>query len=268
MKTRSELEQQLVLKNQGLVRSRIKKYNIYNNYYEDFVSIGNIGLIKAIRSFDESKGFSFSTYAVTCIDNEIKDQFRIDKAKKRDYIPISLNETIYESFKDGKTIMLQDTISDPTSQTYQKQIEDREIIANLISKILNYMNSREVIILLLYAAGISQVEIGKYLSLDQSIISRLLKRSKRNLKNGVKHYQKIFTVNVMDTYFSISFDLANASNSQRILNMLDDKDFLRYVKVVTINDRITLCFPLEAEALKYVAKMLCEFENLHFAIPI
>ena len=75
-------EEELLLKNMGLVHSIAARFPYSGVEYEDLVQIGSLGLLKAIRNFDESKGFAFSTYAVPVITGEIKRFLRDDGAIK------------------------------------------------------------------------------------------------------------------------------------------------------------------------------------------
>ena len=66
-----EEQEKIILENQKLVYYLVKKFNVVPDNYEDFVSVGTIGLIKAVATFDASKDIKFATYAARCIENEI-----------------------------------------------------------------------------------------------------------------------------------------------------------------------------------------------------
>ena len=97
----------LIEHNLRLVAHIIKKYYSTTNDQDDLVSIGTIGLIKAIDTFDLSKGIRLSSYAARCIENEVLMFFRNSKKIAQD---VSMNEPI-DSDKDGNTLVLMDMIA-------------------------------------------------------------------------------------------------------------------------------------------------------------
>ena len=99
----------LIERNLRLVSHIIKKYYSKTNDNDDLISIGTIGLIKAIDSFDYTKGTRLATYASRCIENEILMHFRAIKKQGND---VFLNDTI-EIDKDGNPLTIEDIISDP-----------------------------------------------------------------------------------------------------------------------------------------------------------
>ena len=107
--------QQMILDNRNLVHHLIKTLNISRNFieYEDLVSIGTIGLIKAANSFDLSKNVIFSNYACTCIKNEIFIYYNKNKKHVND---ISL-EAFTTFTENNHTINLQDRLEHPNSTT-------------------------------------------------------------------------------------------------------------------------------------------------------
>ena len=171
----------LIEHNLRLVSHIIKKY--YANYdeQEDLVSIGTIGLIKAIDSFDADKGVRLATYAARCVENEILMHFR---AKKKDSNNISVNEPI-DTDSEGEpltiidTIYCDDTISDDIdlknkTQALYKYIEeitddrDKEIII----KRYGLYNQKEL----------TQREIASEMGISRSYVSRIEKRVLEELK--------------------------------------------------------------------------------------
>ena len=87
-----------------LVAHIVKKYYASSTDQEDLISIGTIGLIKAVNSFDNTKGARFATYAARCIENEVLMQFRAGKKSQND---VSIQEPI-DSDKDGNSLTLND----------------------------------------------------------------------------------------------------------------------------------------------------------------
>ena len=97
----------LIEHNLRLVAHIVKKYYSSTNDQDDLVSIGTIGLIKAIDSFDLSKGIRLSSYAARCIENEVLMFFRNSKKSAQD---VSMNEPI-DTDKDGNALVLMDVMS-------------------------------------------------------------------------------------------------------------------------------------------------------------
>ena len=147
MKLSSE-KQHLVLNNQKLVYYMIHKLGIIPNSseYDDIISIGTMGLIKAAIIFDFSKNVAFSTYASRCIKNEVLMYFRkTNKAIKE----ISIDKTIGEN-QEGKNLRLLDVIEDPNSDFVQNIANKEESISESvlgtkkqIKQVREYMLSKD-----------------------------------------------------------------------------------------------------------------------------
>ena len=135
----------LIEKNLRLVAHIAKKYtNIVKCDLEDLISIGTVGLIKGIDSFDSKKGFKLSTFISRCIENEILMYFRISKKLNAE---VSLNDPIGKD-KDDNVVTLQEVL-----ENQEKSIEDeidlkmkKKILHSKINKILS---EREKIIITL-----------------------------------------------------------------------------------------------------------------------
>ena len=103
-----EARDKLIRHNLRLVAHIVKKYYSSNMEQEDLISVGTIGLLKAVGSFDNTKGARFATYAARCIENEILMQFRAGKKSQND---ISIQEPI-DSDRDGNSLTLNDIVAD------------------------------------------------------------------------------------------------------------------------------------------------------------
>lgn len=154
-----------------------------NTGYEldDLTSIGNIGLIKSVQTFDLDKNIKFATYASRCISNEILMFLR----KKKDYI--SLDEPIcYDD--EGSELKLMDMINDETGDVTLRH-EAHETHNELV-KAFNVLTDREKrIVYLLYIVNdkrFTQREIAALFHLSQSYISRLKNRACRKMANYIK----------------------------------------------------------------------------------
>lgn len=177
-----EAREILIERNLRLVAHIAKKYQNVDEEMEDLISIGTIGLIKAVSSFDSSKG-KLSTYASRCIDNEL---LMLLRSKKKTSKEVSLYEPIGTD-KEGNEINLLDII-----ESEQIDVLDRmELAVNLkkIGKVLQNLDEREKeIIFLRYglATGkeVTQREIGEKLGISRSYVSRIEKRALSKLRKG------------------------------------------------------------------------------------
>ena len=177
----------LILRNLRLVAHVIKKYQIAEEEPEDLLSIGTIGLIKAISSFDESKG-RLATYACRCIENEILMLLRSKKKTARD---VSLFESIGQD-KEGNEIRLLDVIEQEQVDT-AAQLELMENITKLRMLLGSVLTERErEIIMLRYGLHDgeewTQNQIGRMMGISRSYVSRIEKRGLEKLR---KNFSKI-----------------------------------------------------------------------------
>jgi RNA polymerase sporulation-specific sigma factor len=171
----------LVERNLRLVAHIIKKYQNVDEDMEDLLSIGCVGLIKAIDSFDERKG-RLATYACRCIDNELLMMLR---AKKKYYREVSMFEPIGQD-KEGNEVCLVDIIEQQPFDV----VEEMEYQSN-VAKMKMYMDTclakREKDILILrYGLGknreLTQNEVGEMYGISRSYVSRIEKKALQKLK--------------------------------------------------------------------------------------
>lgn len=176
-----EARNKLVEHNLRLVAHIIKKYYGTQSEQDDLVSIGTIGLIKAINTFDPNKNIRLSSYASRCIENEILMHFRNAKKAAQD---ISLNEAI-DTDKDGNPLTLLDIMS-----------VDDNILDNLDTKLnskkLGQFISEELeprekkIILMRYGLGgeepMTQKKVAKVLNISRSYVSRIETKALKKLR--------------------------------------------------------------------------------------
>lgn len=176
----------LIEHNLRLVAHIVKKYNSEQTDQNDLISIGTIGLIKAIDSFDENKGIRLSSYAARCIENEILMHFR---AKKKNQAEISLSEPI-DTDKDGNMLTLLDTMS---SDEDIVDILDSKLKSEQLRKyVFSVLSPRErQIIMLRYGLHggrpLTQREISQRLGISRSYVSRIEKHAVEILR---KHMNK------------------------------------------------------------------------------
>ena len=166
----------LIEHNLRLVSHIIRKY--YSSYgaQDELLSIGSLGLIKAIDSFKSEKGTRFATYGAKCVQNEILMFFRASKKNASD---ISINETI-DIDKDGNPLTYLDIISveDTTCEDIEMKIYiDR--LRELVDRML-HGREREIIVLRYGLMGYepkTQREVAKYLNISRSYVSRIEKKA-------------------------------------------------------------------------------------------
>lgn len=172
----TEARNTLIEHNLRLVAHIVKKYESSINEKDDLLSIGTIGLIKAIDSFNNDKGTKLATYAAKCIENEILMQLRVSKKKRN-------NQSLYETIgydKEGNKISLIHVLKDD-AQPIEDQIIINESIERLHSLLPN-LPEREYDIItrrygLLGKQSETQREIAKSMSISRSYVSRIEKRA-------------------------------------------------------------------------------------------
>lgn len=181
---KQEARQILIERNLRLVAHVVKKYQNVGEDVEDLISIGTIGLIKAISSYDESKGSRLATYAARCIDNELLMMLRMRKKTAKD---VSLYEPIGTD-KEGNEINLLDVTlirQDDFALELQKK-EDMERIRTLVDTVLP-PREKEIICLRYGFFGedeLTQREIGERLGISRSYVSRIEKKALAILKTA------------------------------------------------------------------------------------
>ncbi len=175
----------LIHHNLRLVAYVVKKYSQADEA-DDLISVGSLGLIKAINTFEPDVGTQFSTYAAKCIENEILMLIRVNK-KHKGIISI---EDILTNNLDENEITLYD-ITYPSEEDIEKLVED-SIIGKKLDKILQEtLNKREYdIICLRYGLNgkpaLTQREVAAKLEISRSYISRLEKKALETIKNIIK----------------------------------------------------------------------------------
>ncbi|MCI9145560.1 MAG: RNA polymerase sporulation sigma factor SigK [Eubacterium sp.] len=174
----------LIEKNLRLVSHIVKKYYSKTNDTDDLISIGTIGLIKAIDSFKADKNVRLATYASRCIENEILMHFRSNKKQAND---IYLGDTL-EVDKDGNPLTIEDTIS--TNADLADDLETK-IRWEKVSKIIeNLEDDREKeIIILRYGLNnkkpLTQREVAQRLNISRSYVSRIEKKVLNDIRKIV-----------------------------------------------------------------------------------
>ena len=173
----------LIERNLRLVAHIIKKYQSLDEDPDELISIGTIGLIKAIVTFNADKGNRLAAYASKCIDNEILMYLR---AKKKTTREISLYEPIGTD-REGNEIQLYDII-EAEDEDVSEKIHLKENIQKLYEKVENELSQREKLVLkmrygLYHGEEYTQREIASQLGISRSYVSRIEKSAVEKLRN-------------------------------------------------------------------------------------
>lgn len=253
---RQKQSDKLIIENYGLVGYVVKQFYVFNFHdEEDIKSTGILGLIKAARKFDESRGIEFATFAVPCIRNEILMYLRKNKAHRDD---ISL-ETVIAEDNCGNTMTIGDKVLVSDENVIDKVME-REIFIKCISVILNFLEPRERYIILSEIAGVTQKVISEKLNLSQSYVSRLEKKIKEKIKcyvSTIKQFKKAFLFELLpDDFYQISFVLKDTNNIEKIWkNLSTIEDFLDF-KIICYNKYITIRIPANLESFFFFVQII------------
>jgi len=177
--------QVLIERNLRLVAHIIKKYYTQSADQEDLISIGTIGLIKGISSFDPAKGARLATYAARCIENEILMYFRSQKKLQGE---VSLSDSI-DTDKDGNALQLMDIVG--VDDTMLEDLHDRDNALRLHRLVRERLTAREAeIVRLRYGLGgtvpLTQREIAASFGISRSYVSRIEKRALEKLREALQ----------------------------------------------------------------------------------
>ncbi len=179
-----DARQKLILHNLRLVSHIVRKYYSTSKNQEDLVSIGTIGLVKAVDTYNTDNGTRFATYAAKCIQNEILMSFRAEKKHASD---ISINETI-DVDRDGNPLSYIDVISSDENiaeETERKIMSERAM--RCIKTVLN-LREQQIIKMRYGLCGMEQLtqrEIAEKLGISRSYVSRIEKGALEKLKNAL-----------------------------------------------------------------------------------
>ena len=179
-----EARNELIERNMRLVAHVAKKYQSQEDEMEDLISIGTIGLIKAVETYKEDYGSRLATYAARCIDNEILMHFR---AKKKTSKEVSLYEPIGTD-KEGNQIQLLDVVVSEDEDVVELLEQDRKV-RRLNEIIPQTLSGRELFIIInrygLYGKKtMTQREIARKLGISRSYVSRIEKRAIEKLRQA------------------------------------------------------------------------------------
>lgn len=171
----------LVEHNLRLVAHIIKKYHLSSEEQDDLISIGTIGLIKAVNTFDNTKGIKFATYASKCIENEVLMHYR---SKKKSSNEVSISEPI-DVDSEGNPLTLIDIISidDTIADDIDRNIKTKQLYQYVEE--LNDEREKTIIILrygLYGTVPLTQKQVAQKLDISRSYVSRIEKRVLEKLR--------------------------------------------------------------------------------------
>lgn len=175
----------LVERNLRLVAHIMKKYYAQTADQEDLISIGTIGLIKGITTFDPSKGARLATYAARCVENEILMHFRSGRKSAQD---VSLSDYI-DTGTDGAPLALQDVVSENID--LMEQVANQESVRLLRRAVDSCLTEQErLVIRLRYGLGteepLRQREVADRTGISRSYVSRIEKRALKKLRAALE----------------------------------------------------------------------------------
>ena len=174
----------LIERNLRLVAHIMKKYYAQTADQEDLISIGTIGLIKGINTFDSSKGARLATYAARCVENEILMYFRSQRKTAQD---VSLYDSI-ETGTDGAPLALMDVVSEESDLL--EQVASRQMQMELRQAVQTHLTEQEKrIIMLRYGLEGEepkrQREVAQITGISRSYVSRIEKRALGKLRKAM-----------------------------------------------------------------------------------
>lgn len=185
-----EAKKCLIEHNLRLVVYIAKKFDNTGVGVEDLISIGTIGLIKAINTFNKDKNIKLATYASRCIENEILMYLRRNSKTK---LEVSIDEPLNVDW-DGNELLLSDILGTEEDTIY-KDLEN-EVERKLLIRAINRLSSREkAIVKMRFGLGMpdgeerTQKEVADILGISQSYISRLEKKIMQRLKREMVRYE-------------------------------------------------------------------------------
>ena len=188
--TREDARKQLIEHNLRLVVYLARKFENTGICVEDLISIGTIGLIKGINTFNPEKKIKLATYASRCIENEILMYLRRNNKVK---LEVSIDEPLNVDW-DGNELLLSDILG-TDDDVISRRLEDEVEIA-LLGKAISKLTKREqMIIRLRFGIGNregsekTQKEVADLLGISQSYISRLEKRIMKRLRKEIVKYE-------------------------------------------------------------------------------
>ena len=184
---KEEIKKDLIEHNLRLVVYIARKFDGCGVDLDDLISVGSVGLIKAVNTFNVDKNIKLATYASRCIENEILMHLRkISKSKSE----ISLDEPLNVDY-EGNELLLCDVLGTDPEIVYktQEELEEKKLLKSALEKLS--FRERQIMHLRFGLSGedeLTQKEVADLLGISQSYISRLEKKIVSRLKREFKNY--------------------------------------------------------------------------------
>lgn len=179
-----EARNQLIERNLRLVVYTAQKFDNTNVAIEDLISIGTIGLIKAVESFDNSKNIKLATYASRCIENEILMHLRKVSKQRQE---VSLYEPL-NTDSEGNELCISDVLSGEPDEV-SKNLDSQDEVSNLTMVLENLSQKEKEIMYMRYGFGgkeeMTQKQVADYFEISQSYISRIEKKILDKMKTAI-----------------------------------------------------------------------------------
>lgn len=264
MKLSSDKEH-LVLDNQKLVHYLVRKLGVTPNSsdYEDIVSIGTIGLVKAAITFDPSKNFTFSTYASRCINNEILEYYRESNKHVND---ISIYEPIGDN-GEGKELTIVDTIVDPEFD-FVKKIAEKEELTKVVNTVLNCLKGKNRIAFLYLMANVKQIDVAKKLNISRTYVAMIKKEAVQKIQkiqNQHMRFNEVFSMSIVGDKYQISFLSKEVFQFNKMfakfLQNLTLVEKLPDFKVECNKERIIIQIPAYPESFALIAQIFQKIDD-------
>ena len=174
----------LIERNLRLVAHIMKKYYAVTSDQEDLISIGTIGLIKGISTFDASKGARLATYAARCVENEILMYFRSQRKSAQD---VSLSDYI-ETGSDGAALSLMDVVAE--DEDLLETISRRESVQAVCRAVKTCLTEQEKLVIELRygldgSPPLRQREVADKTGISRSYVSRIEKKALEKLREAL-----------------------------------------------------------------------------------
>lgn len=263
-------QQEMVLKNLGLAHHVVKQLGVRQKDFDEMVSVGTMGLIKAALTFDETKG-KFSSYAGMCIRNEILMCFRANQTHAK-YFTASIDDPVPDAY-DRMDSTLGDVVPDSESD-FREKIEDNDLVIKLLNIILNQYDAKRRLVLLYKLSGMNQVRIGKELNISQSYVSRTEAKASKELKKSLvscnqrKDYKEVYKMNKLKGVYQITFSSKDVKHFNEIFARLLEKQrsFNPKFKVERKGNEIMLQAPAVQESFYFIAQIIKEIDDFSMTV--
>lgn len=253
-------QKELVNQHRKLVYHIARKFNVPFYEYDDIISEGMVGLIKAAITYDEKQNNAFSTYASTCIRNEICLYLR---KKKKIRMETSL-DAIYICDSNGAPYTLRDIIC-IEEEDFTENILEREIASEIFEIVLNVLDRRSRFITFSRISGKTQKETARKVHISQSYVARLeivIREEIQKYFNNSLDYDKIYTIEITKDLYVLKFSVRNFENfSRNPYGFISEIQYCDKFKFSRDGEFITICFPKESESLIFISNLVDKLDK-------